>query len=267
MRLKSRQPTAAVSPRATEGHSAPQQREVRNDRDALPPGHRFVVVGQELDLKENEQRKRPDDQADQRDQSQHGAVQSGADLARPGKKLHEDVARKLTAQAGPDVLVGDLRQKLCVEDADFVGQHREVQQHISVHDQEYRRSQYEEAEEGQLDAKERKLDRALEQEIAVRHAADGDDQIKQHEQIAEPQPRADIGGIDHRVAQRFEVLRLAGDRRKRRSRLRLVGRLRVLGHGAPPRRSIQPSGDRATGARLPRRILPLTPSNALAPAR
>ena len=188
MRLKSRQPTAAVSPRATEGHSAPQQREVRNDRDALPPGHRFVVVGQELDLKENEQRKRPDHQADQRDQSQHGAVQSGADLARPGKKLHEDVARKLAAQAGPDVLVGDLRQKLCVEDADFVGQHREVQQHISVHDQEYRRSQYEEAEEGQLDAKERKFDRAFEQQIAVRHAADGDDQIKQHEQIAEPQP-------------------------------------------------------------------------------
>jgi hypothetical protein len=69
-----------------------------------------------------------------------------------------------------------------------------------VHDQEQSRPEHEEADERQVHAKEWQSDRALEEEVTVRHTADGDEKVEQHEEVSEPKARADIGGVDHRVA-------------------------------------------------------------------
>jgi len=49
-----------------------------------------------------------------------------------------------------------------VKDADLVGQHHEVQQHVGVDDEKQGGPEHEEADERQVDAEEGELDRALE---------------------------------------------------------------------------------------------------------
>jgi len=43
------------------------------------------------------------------------------------------------------------------------------------------------------------------------HAANGYDEIEEYEEIAKPQPGADVGGVDDRIAQGSQVLRLPGE--------------------------------------------------------
>jgi hypothetical protein len=125
------------------------------------------VVGQELQLKQNEQRDRAGDEADRGDRFQQKADDSGAQLARSAEKLDKDVARQLAAQLRSFLIFGYLLLQLGMERADLARQQQEMQQHIGMYHQKDDRSQYEEGLERQFDIEERQLDRALQQQIAV----------------------------------------------------------------------------------------------------
>ena len=62
-------------------------------------------------------------------------------------------------------------------------------------DDEQRRYSTEEAHQRQIDAQERQLDRAFDKKVAMGHAAGGDQQIEQHEQVTEPAGDGDIAGV------------------------------------------------------------------------
>src|SRR5262249_14815371 len=70
------------------------------------------------------------------------------------------------------------------------------------------RPQYEECLERQFDIEERQFDRALQQQIAVGHGTRRNGEVKQREEIAEPQAVADTGRVDDRCAQGIEIGRL-----------------------------------------------------------
>jgi hypothetical protein len=170
-----------------------------------------MVVRQELELEKHQQRDRPGNQADLRDQPQHEPHGAGADFARPGEELHEDVARQLATEASAGVLVGDLFLELGMEGADLAGKHHEMQQRVGVDDQEQQRPEHEKAEQRQVDVEERQLDRVLEEHVPVGDPARGDRKIEEHKKVAQPQPRPDTRGIDHRIAQGLKVLRFGGE--------------------------------------------------------
>ena len=182
------------------------------------------MIGQELKLEKDQQRDGADDEADLGDQPQHEAHDASAYLARSGQKLHKDVARQLAAQAPSHVFVGDLLSQLSVEVADLSREQDEMQQHVGMHDKENERAEPEEAEERQVHIEERQLDGALQEKIAMGDAANSDEKVEQHKEIAEPQSPADTGGINHGVAQRLEILCRASEGHcRRRKWRRLVG--------------------------------------------
>ena len=168
------------------GPQQPKQNEIEQQRYALPPSHGLIVVGQKLNLEERKQRKRRADQADQRDQAQQETHHAVPHLAGSGEVLHENVARQLAPEPGTGVLVIDLRLQLGMEHADLVRKHREMQQHICVHNKEDQRPEDEESEQRQIGAEEGQADRTLQQQVAMGNAADRDQQIEQNEQVAQP---------------------------------------------------------------------------------
>src|SRR6185295_5071642 len=105
-------------------------------------------------------------------------------LMRAGEQLGEYVARKLLPE-GLHVVLRNLTE-LRIEHAELVGELHEMQQDIGVHDQQQQGGEREKGPDRQLDVEERQLDRSFEKQIAMGHAAGGDRQVKQHEQIADP---------------------------------------------------------------------------------
>jgi hypothetical protein len=65
-----------------------------------------------------------------------------------------------------------------------------MEQHIGMHDEENGWAEHEEAEERQVHTEEWQLDRALQEKVAVGHAADGDEKVEEDKEIAKPQARA-----------------------------------------------------------------------------
>ena len=49
----------------------------------------------------------------------------------------------------------------------------------------------------------------------MRNSTRGDKQVEQHAQIADPKAEADPGGVNESRAERFEIVRLVRQRRKR----------------------------------------------------
>jgi hypothetical protein len=107
------------------------------------------------------------------------------------RKLHENIARQLAAQAPSHLLIGDLGPQFRIEIADFSGEQDEVQKHIGVYDEENEWPEPEKTEQRQVHIEERQSDRALQKKIAVGHATNGDEKIEQDKEIAEPQARPD----------------------------------------------------------------------------
>jgi len=67
---------------------------------------------------------------------------------------------------------------------------------------------------GQIDIEERQLDRALKEKISVRDPACRDQQIEQHEQIADKKAQADARSVDDSRAEGFEIVRFRRQRRR-----------------------------------------------------
>ncbi len=70
-----------------------------------------------------------------------------------------------------------------------------------MNDDEDERPQDKKGFQRQFDIEKRQFDRAFEEQVAMRHGTRGDREIKQCEEIAEPEARADAGRIDDRGAQ------------------------------------------------------------------
>ncbi len=108
------------------------------------------------------------------------------------------------------VFLDDPRLEFGPKSNDMLGKRHQMQQHVGVHYQKQPRPNHEEDCDRQVRVQERELDRVLEQEVAVRHAAHGDGEVQKDEQITEPHARADARSVDDRGAQGFEALRLGG---------------------------------------------------------
>ena len=149
------------------------------------------MIGQELQLEEQQQQNGGDHQADQRDQPQEQSGDAIPHIGRAREKLHEDVGRQSSSQLGSLLSVADLTDQPVVVRRDLVGQHDEVQQHVNMNDQKQRGAEREEPCQREHDIDEWQRDPAVEEQVPVRHAANGDRQVGQHRQVAEPQPVAD----------------------------------------------------------------------------
>ena len=75
-----------------------------------------------------------------------------------------------------------------------------MQQHIGMHHQEKSGTERKEAEQRQLDTEKRQLDRGFEEKVSLCGAANCDQKVEQHEQIAEPKAGTDGSRIDDRGA-------------------------------------------------------------------
>src|SRR4051812_28928901 len=104
----------------------PEQNEVEENGAALPAGNKLVVIGQELQLEENEQCDRADYQTDPGNRAQHDTHYAGSEIAWPREKLYEDTARQLAAQTGTGFTVVDLFFELRLECTDLATQHRKM---------------------------------------------------------------------------------------------------------------------------------------------
>ncbi len=177
----------------------------------MGPGDKRIVERQELDLDQEQQEDRPDDQCCPADRPEDPAERPFACLRRAGEKLDEDVARQLPPEPIADRVVLDLPVKRLMIALRLVGQHHEMHEDVSMDDDEQDRRQKEEGEQRQIDTEDRQLDRIFEKEIGVRDRSRRDCEIKQHEQIGEPQRPADRGGVLDRLLDFLEVTGLFGE--------------------------------------------------------
>jgi len=96
-----------------------------------------------------------------------------------------------------------------------------MQQRIGVHVEDDKRRQSKKGEERQFDIEEGQFDGAFQQKIFMGDGARRDRDVKEYEEIGEPQPAADGGGVLDRFFDLLEIVgffRDGGQIRRRRGR-------------------------------------------------
>ena len=174
----------------------------------MRPGNEHAVIGQELDLHQQEQQNRCDHKRDPSHHSERPTEPAIAEFFWPSKKLDEDIAWQLPLQFFArrirDFAFGVMQNLM--EALRLVGQKDEVHESIGMDHDEQNRREKEEGEQRQFDVEERQLDRVLEEEIGVRHRARGDREIEENEQIGEPQAAADRSRVIDRSLDRLQIV-------------------------------------------------------------
>jgi len=93
----------------------------------MPPGYELAVVGEELELEEDEQRHRSDEQTGAQDVAQQEAYGACSNLARAGEQLNENIAGELTAKARPGSRIADLQSELAILVGDLASEQDEME--------------------------------------------------------------------------------------------------------------------------------------------
>jgi hypothetical protein len=145
---------------------------------------------------------------------------TGAEFRRPGEDLHKDVARQQTPLIAADFLVVAFSRKRVpqhfVEVTGLVAEHSEMHQRIDVGDEDHKGRQGKKGEKRQFDIEEGQFDGAF--QIFMGDDASRDRDIGEDEEIREPEPAADGGGVLDRFLDFFEIVGLFGNFRQGRGR-------------------------------------------------
>ena len=168
----------------------------------MRPGYEMAVVGQELELKDQQDQHRGDRQRDpghclqeasrasrraraaSRRKSARTACWRGAGASRHCRAATLTLARPPRYRPPPSA------------------QQQHLQQHIGVEDHEQDRREKEEADQRQIDVEDGQLDRVFEKKLAVRHRARRDDEIEPEDQKADPDRRDARRRVVERLFQR-----------------------------------------------------------------
>ena len=162
---------------------------VAYDGNAVQQSDLFEVVGKKIELNEQQDEDR---QRDHRDPA-HQILQVDrfpvATVARPGQQLHENEAvQPVTHEIGVAIRRGLFAQQRIINQQ-LAGQPLKLQEDVKVKKYEEERGGSEKSDQRQIDVQKRKLQRLLKEQVAMRHGADRDQQIRdQREKLSQSAP-------------------------------------------------------------------------------